>query len=62
MIDVQIGGYMKELKLDNDFFTVRPVNLRKVTHADLIIIPSLGHDYDHILKANKELIRWLTDR
>src|SRR5687768_2015516 len=58
-IEICIAGYMNELKLDGGFFSVNPVNINDIAYTDLVIIPSLSHDYDNILTDNKELITWI---
>src|SRR6187431_2570763 len=61
-IEICIAGFMTELKLDAGFFSINPVNINEIKFTDLIIIPSLSHDYDNILKENKELIKWIRDQ
>jgi transcriptional regulator GlxA family with amidase domain len=59
MIEVRLAGFVPELKLDVGFFSVHPININEVKKTDLIIVPSLSHDYDNILRDNKELIAWI---
>jgi transcriptional regulator GlxA family with amidase domain len=61
-IEISIAGYMTELKLDGGFFSINPVNINEISYTDLVIIPSLSHDYDNILKENKELINWIREQ
>jgi transcriptional regulator GlxA family with amidase domain len=61
-IEICIAGYMTELKLDGGFFSINPVNIDEITYTDLVIIPSLSHDYDNILKENKALISWIREQ
>jgi transcriptional regulator GlxA family with amidase domain len=62
MIEVRIAGFMSELKLDLGFFSIHPINIREIKKTDLVIVPSLSHDYDNILKDNKELISWIAQQ
>jgi transcriptional regulator GlxA family with amidase domain len=59
MIEICIAGFVKELKLDAGFFSVHPINITGIKKTDLLIIPSVSHDYDNVLKNNKELITWI---
>ena len=62
MFEVRIAGFATELKLDAGFFSIHPVNIKEIKRTDLVIIPSLAHDYDNILKDNKELIVWVREQ
>ena len=62
MMEVCIAGFMTELKMDAGFFSVHPVNIREVKKTNLVIIPSLSHDYDNIIRNNKELIDWVREQ
>ena len=61
-MEVCIAGFMTELKMDAGFFSVHPVNIREVKKTNLVIIPSLSHDYDNIIRNNKELIDWVKEQ
>ncbi len=60
--EVRLAGFMTELRLDGGFFSVYPAPIRQIDRADLVIIPSLSHDYDAILRDNKELIAWIGEQ
>jgi transcriptional regulator GlxA family with amidase domain len=62
VMEVRIAGFQKELKLDVGFFSIHPVNIETIKKTDLVIIPSLAHDYDNILRENKELIAWIREQ
>jgi transcriptional regulator GlxA family with amidase domain len=62
MFEIRIAGFKTDLKLNAGFFSIHPVDIRDVTKTDLLIIPSLAHDYDNILKDNKELIAWIREQ
>lgn len=59
MINVCIAGYVPELKADKGFFSIHPVHLDQIGQADLVIIPSLSHDYDNMIRDNTEMIGWI---
>lgn len=62
MIEIRIAGFGSELKLSNGFFSVHPVNIKEIKKTDLLIIPSVSHDYDNVIKNNKELITWIGEQ
>jgi transcriptional regulator GlxA family with amidase domain len=59
-IEVRIASFEKEVNLDAGFFSVNPVNLKNIQRCDLVIIPSLGHDYENVLEENQKLITWIS--
>lgn len=62
MLEITIAGFSTNLKLSDGFFSLHPVNIRELKGTDLVIIPSLSHDYENILKENKELITWTREQ
>jgi transcriptional regulator GlxA family with amidase domain len=62
MLDVQIAGFPTELKLEFGFFSIHPLKIDAIKKTDLVIIPSLSHDYDNIIKDNKELTDWVREQ
>jgi transcriptional regulator GlxA family with amidase domain len=62
MMEIHMAGFMPELKLDAGFFSVHPLDIKEIKRTDLVIIPSLGHDYDNALRDNKELIGWISEQ
>jgi len=62
MMEVRIAGFETELKLDGGFFSIFPVNIEGIQKADLLIIPSVSHEYDRVLKENTGLIRWIGEQ
>jgi transcriptional regulator GlxA family with amidase domain len=59
MLEVQIAGFVTELKLDVGFFSIHPVSIADITKTDVVLVPSLSHDYNNIINDNKDLITWL---
>src|SRR6266545_2231561 len=50
----------KELVFYEGLFTVKPhTNISAITKTNLIIIPSLNHNYQKAVKGNKLLIDWI---
>jgi transcriptional regulator GlxA family with amidase domain len=62
LMEIRLAGLISELKLDGGFFSVYPVNIKEIEKADLIIIPSVSHDYDHVLQKNEKLIGWIREQ
>jgi transcriptional regulator GlxA family with amidase domain len=62
LIEVRLAGFVTELKLDVGFFSIHPEDIKAINKTDLIIIPSLSHEYDRMLKENKELIQWIKEQ
>jgi len=58
MMEINIAGFIPELKLDGGIFSIRPVDIRQIEEPDLLIIPSVPYD-DNLFEENKELIAWI---
>lgn len=59
---IQIAGFVKELKLDDGFFSIHPADIREIRKTDLVIIPSVAHAYDKVIKENASLISWIKNQ
>lgn len=62
MLDVRLAGVTDQMKVDVGFFSLHPISITDVKKTDLVIVPSLAHDYDAILRDNKELVGWIKDQ
>ena len=62
MMEIRIAGFVTELKLDGGFFSINPVNITEIKKTDLVIIPSVSHEYDRVIRENKELISWIREQ
>jgi transcriptional regulator GlxA family with amidase domain len=62
MIEVRLASFATSLTLDAGFFSIHPIHIKELKKTDLIIIPSLAHEYDRMLEENKELIDWIAAR
>ena len=62
MMEIRIAGFVKELKLEGGFFSINPVNITEIKKTDLVIIPSVSHEYDRVIGENKELISWIREQ
>lgn len=60
LFSIQLAGVSKEVAFHDGLFTVKPhTNIDAITKTDLIIIPSLNHNYQQAVKENKQLIDWI---
>jgi transcriptional regulator GlxA family with amidase domain len=60
LFTIQLAGISKEVEFYNGLFAVKPhTNISAITKTNLIIIPSLNHNYQKAVKGNKALIDWI---
>ncbi len=60
LFTIQLAGISKKVEYNDGLFTVKPhTNISAITKTNLIIIPSLNHNYQKSVKGNKELIYWI---
>ena len=60
LFKIQLAGISKEVEFYNGLFTVKPhTDISAITKTNLIIIPSLNHNYQKAMKGNKELMDWV---
>jgi len=61
LMEICIAGFMEELKLDDGFFSIHPVNINHIKTTDLLIIPAVNYDND-LVKENAALIDWIREQ
>ncbi|PBQ34648.1 AraC family transcriptional regulator [Sphingobacteriaceae bacterium] len=60
---IQVAGVSKKVDFYEGLFTVKPhIALSEIKKTDLVIIPSLNHNYKEALLQNKTLISWITKK
>jgi len=60
LFHIQLAGISKKVDFYEGLFSVKPhINISAITKTDLIIVPSLNHNYQNAVKGNKKLIDWL---
>jgi transcriptional regulator GlxA family with amidase domain len=60
LFKVQLAGLSERVEFHGGLFTVQPeVNISEIDRTDLIIIPSLNHNYSEALKNNDKLVEWI---
>jgi len=60
LFNIQLAGISKEVEFYEGLFTVKPhTNIAAIKNTNLIIIPSLNHNYEKAVEGNKQLIDWI---
>ena len=60
LFTIELAGISKQVDFYQGLFTVRPhTHIDAISKTNLIIIPSLNHNYEKAVKANKLLIDWV---
>lgn len=60
LFKIELVGISKEVEFYGSLFTVKPqADISALSKTDLIIIPSLNHNYQKAVKGNKALIDWI---
>ncbi|MDR8391654.1 helix-turn-helix domain-containing protein [Aliifodinibius sp. S!AR15-10] len=60
LFKIELAGISKEVDFYDDLFSVKPqTDISAIPKTDLIIIPSLNHNYREAVKGNQELIDWI---
>ncbi|MEN0054850.1 MAG: helix-turn-helix domain-containing protein [Mucilaginibacter sp.] len=63
LFKIELAGISKEVEFYDGLFTVKPhTHISAITKTDLIIIPSLNHNYESALKGNSELVTWVAEQ
>ncbi|UGU16545.1 helix-turn-helix domain-containing protein [Sinomicrobium kalidii] len=60
LFTIRLAGISGEVDFYEGLFTVRPqVDISAITKTDLIIIPSVDHNFEDTIKGNETLIDWI---
>jgi len=60
LFKIELAGISKKVDFYDGLFTVKPhTHIAAITKTNLIIIPSLNHDYENALKENQALVDWI---
>ena len=60
LFKIELAGISKKVDFYGGLFTVTPhTNISAIAKTNLIIIPSLNHNYEKAVKPNKLLIDWI---
>jgi transcriptional regulator GlxA family with amidase domain len=61
LFKIELAGVSKKVEFYEGLFTVRPhTHISAIEKTNLIIIPSLNHNYHKAVKGNKLLIDWIS--
>lgn len=60
LFTIQLAGISKKVEYYDGLFTVKPhTNISAIAKTNLIIIPSVNHNYQDAVKQNRLLIDWI---
>ncbi|MEX2347583.1 MAG: helix-turn-helix domain-containing protein [Balneolaceae bacterium] len=60
LFEIELAGISKEVDFYGDLFTVKPqTDISVIAKTDLIIIPSLNHNYQEAVKGNQAMVDWI---
>jgi transcriptional regulator GlxA family with amidase domain len=60
LFNIQLAGISKKVQFYDGLFAVKPhVHISSVQKTDVIIIPSLNHNYEKAVKKNRLLTDWI---
>lgn len=63
LYNIQLAGISKKVEYFEGVFTVKPhTNISAIDKSDLILIPSINHNYKKVIPKNKLLIAWLQEQ
>ena len=60
LFTIELAGISKMVEYNSGLFVVKPhTSISAIMKTDLIIIPSLNHNYQKAIKGNEMLISWI---
>jgi transcriptional regulator GlxA family with amidase domain len=63
LFKVELAGVSKETEVGNGLLTIRPqIHISSIRKTDLIIIPSVSHDFYKLAESNALLMDWMVDQ
>jgi transcriptional regulator GlxA family with amidase domain len=63
LFKIELAGISKKVEYNDGLFSVKPhTNISAIAKTDLIIIPSLNHNYKNAVEGNKKLINWIAEQ
>lgn len=61
LFEIQLAGISKKVDFYDGLFSVKPhTHISSISKTDLIIIPSLNHNFEKAVRGNGKLIDWIT--
>lgn len=63
LFKIELAGISKNVDFHDGLFTVHPhTHISNISRTNLVIIPSLNHSYEKVLKQNGLLIDWIAQQ
>ncbi len=63
LFKIQLAGLAKKVDYYEGLFSVKPhTHISSITKTNLIIVPSLNHNYDKAVKGNKAMVEWIANQ
>src|SRR4030095_6145373 len=60
---IELAGISKKVEFYDGLFTVKPhTHISDIAKTNLIIIPSLNHNYEESVKLNKVMMEWIANQ
>ncbi|RAW03513.1 hypothetical protein DQQ10_01955 [Pseudochryseolinea flava] len=59
---IELAGLSDTVRFHGNWFSAHPINIKKIKRTDLIIIPSLNHNYQKSIPLNQKLVEWIKNR
>jgi transcriptional regulator GlxA family with amidase domain len=60
LFKIEVAGNSDKVEYHDGLVSIRPhTRLSAITKTDLLIIPSISHQYDSVLKANQPMTEWI---
>lgn len=63
LFKIELAGISEEVSYYDGLFSVKPHrHISEISHTNLVIIPSLNHNYEKAIEANQVLTRWIVQQ
>src|ERR1044072_31349 len=63
LFKIQLAGISKKVDFYDGLFSVKPeIHISEISKTDLMIIPSLNHNYNKAVKENQAMIDWVAQQ
>lgn len=63
LFKIELAGVSNQSEINNGLITIRPqVNISSIKKTDLIIIPSITHDFKQLTESNTLLMNWTVEQ
>lgn len=63
VFQIQLAGLSKRVSFYDGLFSVKPhTSIHDISKTNLVIIPSLNHQYAQAMKKNKPMVEWISNQ